>query len=194
MSVFQDARVLIFVADYAGVDAGQKINAIGAAFNLTGLQAQTGLIPPQHVVVIIDVPTKYVGTDFAVSIELRRDDLNQAVTVPGPAGKAEAMRIQQIVRPERPQVPAGAHFPSDLYARIQFALAFPTGLQLQSGVTYRWRVEIEGQTRPGWDAVFHVLAPAPGPVFGGPSAPPDPEMPRFNEGDKPGDRPEDEQG
>jgi hypothetical protein len=28
MSVFEDARVLVFVADYAGADAAQKINAI----------------------------------------------------------------------------------------------------------------------------------------------------------------------
>jgi hypothetical protein len=177
MSVFQDARVLVFIADYAGADAAQKINAIGAAFTLTGIQPQTGLTPPQHVVVVIDVPTKYVGTDFSFAIELRRDDLNQAVTVPGPAGQPEAMRIQQIVRPEKPQVPPGAQTPSGLDARIQYVLAFPTGLQLPPGVTYRWRIEIEGQTKPGWDSVFHVLAPSPAPVFGGPSAPPDPEMP-----------------
>jgi hypothetical protein len=188
MSVFQDARVLVFVADYAGVDAAQKINAIGAGFTLTGTQPQTGLTPPQHVVVVIDVPTKYVGTDFSLTIELRRDDLDQAVTVPGPAGQPEAMRIQQIVRPEKPQVPQGAQMPSGLYARIQYVLAFPTGLQLPAGVTYRWQVEIEGQTKPGWDSVFHVLAPAPGPVFGGPSAPPDPEMPRLDESDNRGDR------
>ena len=193
MSVFEDARVLLFVADYAGVDAAQKINAIGAAFTLTGLQPQSGLTPPQHVVVVIDVPVTYVGTDFAVAIELRRDDIDQAVTVPGPAGQPEAMRIQQIVRPERPHVPQGAQMPSGLYARIQYVLAFPTGLQLQPGVTYRWRVEIEGQTKPGWDTVFHVLAPAPGPIFGGPSAPPDPEMPSLKEVGNQSDRPQDKQ-
>jgi hypothetical protein len=193
MSVLDDARVLLFVADYAGVDAAQKINAIGAAFTLTGIQPQTGLTPPHHVVVIIDVPTEYVGTDFALAIELRRDDLNQAVTVPGPAGQPEAMRIQQIVRPEKPQVPPGAQMPPGLYARIQYVLAFPTGLQLPPGVTYRWRVEIEGQTKTGWDTVFHVLAPVPGPLFGGPSAPPDSEMPSLDELHGQGERRQGEQ-
>ena len=63
---------------------------------------------------------------------------------------------------------------------MQWVLAFPAGLPLPAGVTYRWKVEVEAQTRPEWAAVFHVLAPASGPIFGGPSAPPDPEMPRFD--------------
>lgn len=188
MSAFHDARVLIFVADYAGVDAGGKINAIGAAFNLTGLQPQGGLTPPQYVVVVIDVPTKYVGTEFPVSIELRRDDLNQAVTVLGPAGQQDALRFQQIVRPETPQVPPGAQLPTGVFSRVQFVLAFPTGLQLQPGISYRWRVEIEGQNHPTWDAGFHVLAPAPGPVFGGPVGPPDPAMPPLGDWPEPGEK------
>ena len=127
------------------------------------------------------MPSRYAGTEFPVSIELRREDLNQAVTLLQPTGQQEAIRFQQIIRPEQPHVPAGAQLPSDVYSRVQFVLAFPTGLQLLPGVTYRWLVEVEGQTRPGWDAYFHVLAPAPGPVFGGPAGPPDPGLPTLGE-------------
>lgn len=181
MSVFQDARVLIFLADYAGVDASGKINAIGAAFNITGLQPQGGLTPPQYVVVVIDVPTKYVGTEFPISIELRRQDLNQAVMVVGPTGQQDAMRFQQVLRVNPVQLSPDVQIPAGIYSRQQMVLAFPTGLQLPAGVEYRWRVEIEGQNRAGWDAGFHVLAPAPGPVFGGPAEPHGPEMPRFDD-------------
>lgn len=71
MSAFEDARVLIFIADYAGVDAGGKINAIGAAFNVTGVQPQGGLTPPQHVVVVIEVPTSGHVRKFVGGPELR---------------------------------------------------------------------------------------------------------------------------
>lgn len=178
MSAFDDARVLVFVADYIGVDAGAKVNAIGVAFNVTTLQ-QNGFTAPQHVIALIDVPRQYVGHDFPVSIELRRDDLNQTVTLPGPSGRPEALRISQNVRPDMPIVQAGVLRPEGLYSRLQFALAFPTGLQLQAGVSYRWRVEVEGRHKPDWEAPFHVLALAPGPVFGGPSNPPDPSLPTF---------------
>lgn len=175
-TVFDDARVLIFTADYASVDASSKLSAIGAAFNLTQVNPQGGVTPQFHVVVIIDVPPRHNGTTFPASVELRRLDSNTVVTVPGPTGP-QAMRFQQMMTCEPPPLPPGVQRPDELGSRHQMVLGFPTGLQLQPGVSYRWRVEIEGQSRPQWSAVFHVLAPTPGPIFGGPAAPNDPQLP-----------------
>lgn len=176
MSAYDDARALILLADYAGVDASGKVNAIGAAFNVTALDHR-GQTPPHYVIVFVSVPRSYVGQDFSVVIELRRADLNQTVTLPTPAGQAEALRIQQVARPEMPMVAPGTLLPADLDSRVQYVLAFPNGLSLQAGVTYRWRVEVEGHSKPDWEAPFSVLAPVPPPIFGGPSAPPDPALP-----------------
>lgn len=176
MTIFQDARVLVMIADYAGVDGSGKLNAIGAGFNLTQIDPQTGMSPPQFLVVVVDVPVRHVGSEYPVVVELRRDDTNEVVSVPGPTGP-QALRIQQMARVDHPPLPQGVQRPPALSSRHQMVMSFATGIPLQAGASYRWRVEIEGQSRPQWNAVFHVLAPVPGPLFGGPSAPPDPEMP-----------------
>lgn len=178
MTVFEDARVLIFCADYASTDASGKLNAIGAAFNLTQVNPQGGLTPPCYLVVVIDVPPQYLGTTFSVAVDLRRLDTNEVITVPGPAGStSQALRIMQNMTCSQAAAPPGLQRPESLGSRHQLVLAFPTGLQLQPGVSYRWRVEIDGRSRPQWSAVFHVLAPAQGPVFGGPAMPLDPQLP-----------------
>lgn len=170
MTLFQDARVLVFLADYAAPDGGGKLNAIGVAFNLAGVQPG-GVTAPQHLAVIVDVPKKYIGVEFPLLIELRRDDTNEVVTIAGPSGAPDSLRIQQLVKAEPIQTPPGAYIPDDVGSRVQFVMNFPAGLPLQGGVSYTWRVELEGQHRPGWDAKFHVVGPPPPPVIGGPSGP-----------------------
>jgi hypothetical protein len=167
MSIFSDCRVAVLLADYAVADASGKLNMLGAGFNITGLQA-TGLTPPQYVVTIVDVPARYIGQDFPVGLELKDDTNGQTVTVPGPTGNLEALRIQQLAKADPPHVP-GVYLPPTLWSRVQFVMGFPNGLPLQPGGLYHWRVEIEGQHRPGWSAHFHVAGPPPAPVFGGPS-------------------------
>ncbi len=87
--------------------------------------------------------------------------------------------MAQVVTPALPGVPAGARLTDSMYSRSQILFGFPNGLRLQAGVSYRWRVEIDGQHRPEWEAVFEVLAPAPSPVFGGPTTPVGPELPHL---------------
>lgn len=161
----EDARVTLLIADYVGVDASNKVNALGAGFTMTGVNP-TGLTPPMHLVVLIDIPSKYAGQDFALLLELRDDKAGKAVQVTGPNGTLEALRIQQVARGDRPQV-QGAHVPDSVPVRVQVAMAFPGGLPLAANNSYTWRVELDGQHRKGWDVTFHVLGPPPPPVFGG---------------------------
>lgn len=171
MPLSDDARVTIILADYLGIDAGGKLNALGAGFSLTGLQPN-GMTAPQHIGVLVDLPARYAGQDCTVSVELRDVALASAVKLPGPSGESEAMRLQQIMKVDPMQLP-GVYLPSDLPTRLQMVVAFQNGLPLALGRSYQWRVEIDGRHRKGWVTQFHVVGPPPGPVYGGPSEPAD---------------------
>jgi hypothetical protein len=176
VGIFEDAHAFVLLADYIGVDAGGKINAIGAAFALTGVQ-QTGFTPPQYVAAIIDVPGKYAGQEFAASFELRDETAGTVVQMPGPSGQLESLRIQQVAKAERPQIP-GVYLPEVMFCRVHMVLAFPNGLPLAPACMYQWRLQIDGQYRSNWQVSFYVPGPPPPPVFGGPAGPSDlPQMP-----------------
>lgn len=169
MSLHDQARVTVLLADYVAVDSSGKLTAVGAAFTLTGLQPD-GHTPPVHVAVLVDVPGSHVGHDFALGVSLVDDASGQPVLVPGPNGESEALRVAQVVQAQAPSIP-GMVVPANVPGRVQLVLGFPQGLPLEIGHSYRWSVELDGQTRPEWSAWFHVPAQAPGPVFGGPVGP-----------------------
>ncbi|HUR51587.1 MAG TPA: hypothetical protein VMZ11_05645 [Mycobacteriales bacterium] len=169
MPLLDSARVTVLLADYIAADAGGKLTAVGAAFTLTGL-GPDGHTPPQHVAVVVDVPPQHLGQDFALGISLVEEGSDAPVLVPGGTGEPEALRVAQVVQAQAPSVP-GMMVPSTVPGRVQLVLGFPQGLPLQAGSTYRWTVELDGQSRPEWTAWFHVPAAAPGPVFGGPAGP-----------------------
>lgn len=169
MSLIDSARVIVLLADYVAVDAAGKLTAVGAAFTFTGLQPD-GHTPPVHVAVLVDVPGSHVGQDFALGIGLVDDLTGNPVLVPGGDGQPEALRVAQVVQAQQPSLP-GMVVPPGAPGRVQLVLGFPQGLPLDAGRSYRWDVELDGQTRPQWSAWFHVPAPAPGPVFGGPAGP-----------------------
>lgn len=180
MGVFQDAQAVVLLADYIAVDAAGKINALGAGFMMTSVQPE-GLSAPQSVAAIINVPAKYSGQQFAISLELRDLTTGQVAQFPGQGGRAEALRIQQLALAQRPMI-QGVVVPDTVPCRHQMFVSFVNGLQVTPGHMYEWRLEIEGQHRPGWSAPFYVLAPPPGPVIGGPTASSDPTaMPRLTD-------------
>lgn len=161
----------MFIADHIGMDSGGKLNALGAGFMVSGMQP-TGLTSPLSIAVFIDVPSKYIGQDFTLSLELRNEATGSAVTVPGPSGTPEALRLSQIARVERPDA-RGVFLPPEVPARVQVVTAFPNGLPLVLGAVYSWRVEIDSQFRKGWSTSFFVPGPPPAMVFGGPANPAD---------------------
>lgn len=169
MSIFEEARAFIFIADHVATDSVGKLTALGLGFQITMLQ-QSGLTASQFVAVIIDVPSKFAGQEFSMSIELRDDDADAAVKLQGPTGQPEALRIQQLAKVQAPNV-QGLYLPASVPARVNAVLAFPNGLPLAAGKSYTWRLEIDGNHRKGWSAQFHVAGPPPAPVFGGPVGP-----------------------
>ena len=177
MSIFTDCRVAILIADYAAADSSGKLNVLGAGFTVTAVAPNSGLTAPHYIAIMIDVPPKYIGQDFPLSIELRDDATGQTVTVAGATGTPEALRVQQLVKAGPVHVP-GAYLPDTLWSRVQLVMGFPNGLPCKPGGFYHWRVEVEAQSRPGWEAHFHVAGPPPPMVFGGPAAASEPpELP-----------------
>jgi hypothetical protein len=169
VSLHDAARVTVLLADYVAVDASGKLTAVGAAFTIAPLQ-ENGSTTPMHVAVLVDVPGDAAGQEFSLGMSLVDDESGQPVVVPGPSGQLEPLRIAQLMRAQTPTVP-GMAVPARVPCRVQMVLGFPQGLPLDAGRTYRWAVEIDGSARPEWSTVFHVPAPAPGPVFGGPIGP-----------------------
>lgn len=168
MSIYDEARVAVLLADYVGIDGGGKANALGVGFTITSLAG--ALTAPQHVAVLIDVPAKHLGQDFALSLQLKNDTDDQIVQVASPSGQLEALRVQQVARAERPQIP-NVYLPATMFGRVQIMIAFPTGIQLAPSKFYSWQVQIDGQTKPDWQASFYVVGPPPGAIFGGPAGP-----------------------
>lgn len=167
MTLLTDAQVAITLADFANADAQGKINVVGAGIRLLGFDPNTGACPPFFLMVNIALPDRYGGTSFALTIELRDVTTGQHFQLPGPTGALEPLRAQQVVPVPHLQVPAQFGQPDDAVVSMNVIMGFPNGLPLQPGHGFEWRIEIDGQSRH-WTYKFHILGPAPGPVFGGP--------------------------
>lgn len=158
-SVSDAARVQILHADYAAADASDKINALGIGFQIC-LAQSTGLTSPQAVVVIIDVPPDQIGEDFALELSLV-DDTAQVVTAGGPDGQ-RPIRFGQSVTVSAPalQVP-GKRIPRGaLWPRHQMIVNLQSGVPVDPGRSYEWRVAIDSFSADHWAARFYVPGPA----------------------------------
>lgn len=166
MSVADDAQVQILLADYASLDAANKLNLIGGGFAFVGL-LDNGLSTPFTVVVSVEVPNTYVNSSYALAAELHDITLGRVVSVPGPDGEPQALRAQQVVNVAPLQLPPGLAVPPDARHTHTMVMSFG-GIPLPAGHSFEFQVQIDGQSR-GWYRRFHVLGAAPGVVFGGPA-------------------------
>jgi hypothetical protein len=170
MTLFDDASVMVAIADFVGVDAGGKVNAIGLGFTVSGMQPN-GFTAPQFVVAFVDAPGKYAGDQTALTLELRNLTDDEVVKAPAPSGQLEALRITNQAMFERPIVP-GVALGADMPVRIQMTVGFPAGLpNLAPGKTYAWKLQMDGRSRQSWRAFFHLPSAPPGPIIGGPAGP-----------------------
>lgn len=172
MTLFNDAQVHFILADYAAVDAAGKLNVIGGGVSFIGSAGAGQPTAPFTVAVTVLVPAKFVNETYAPSVELHDVTIGQIVMVAAEGGQLQALRAQQAITVPPVQVPPGMAAPSDAMQGNTTVIQFANGLPLTPGHSYEWRVQIDGQNRQGWWHRFHVLGPAPGPVFGGPAGSP----------------------
>jgi len=156
------ARVAVILADYAAVDALQKVNFLGAGWQVTGIDPQTGSTAPQALGLLVDVHPDHIGDSFALEAALY-DDSQKLVEVPGPAGQPQALRIAQIFTVERPVIPG---HPANTWAHLQLVVNFGGGIPLAANARYTWRVRIDGDEGHVWETSFYVVGTPQGPVIG----------------------------
>jgi len=161
-AVAESARVNLFLADFANVDAIGKINCLGVGWQATGIDPATGNTAPQTVVLLVDVPPAHIGETYAMEVALY-DDANELVQVPGPIGELQALRIGQPVQVGRSVVPGVA---AAGWSHFQLVIHFAVGLPLAPGREYTWRARIDGDTGYAWSTSFHVAAAPVGPMIG----------------------------
>lgn len=161
-NIAEHARVSFLLADFANLDTAGKLNILGGGWQIAPIQP-TGMTPPHALVVSITLPPKFYDSEFAVTLTLR-DESGRPVQSPGPVGQLQALRVQQVVKAERPVMP-GVVTMDKPWASAKFTLNFVNGLPLLPNQAYTWDLEIEGTANPGWAANFFVAAPS-GPVIG----------------------------
>ena len=165
-AVFDRARVTLVLADYAAADAVQKLNILGAGWSITGLNPATGTTSPMSLVIMIDSPPEQYGDEFSLTLTLE-DSNGSLIQVPDAAGSLSPLRIAQVVRIQEPTFLPQLNVPKGkLWAHTQTVLNFPNGVPLPPGGIFTWKVEIDGETRDGWNISFFVPGPPSPVVFG----------------------------
>jgi len=163
VSIADDVRATVLIADFASPDPQSKINIVGAGWQITGIAA-SGLTPALAVVGLIELPPRYVGDEVAVSLALT-DEAGELVKMAGPVGEPTAMRVQQLLKMERPSVP-GVLLGDRVWTKASTVLYFANGLPLQQNQAYEWSLEVDGVANQQWIARFFVAGSPPGPVIG----------------------------
>lgn len=161
MSIAEDITVSIVLADFANEDSGKKINMLGAGWSVTSVQP-TGLTPEAAVVVLMQIPAKYRGQDFAASLTLC-DQWGEPVTFPSPTGQPTRLRVQQLVTVDPPMLP-GLALLASVPSSAHIVMRLGNGLPLPPNQLYTWVFEIDGNKRASLS--FFVAGPRPGPVIG----------------------------
>ncbi|MDQ1293981.1 MAG: hypothetical protein QG608_1864 [Actinomycetota bacterium] len=160
---------MMILADHAAPDPGGRLNLLGAGTRVLGYQPGQGTTAAFGLLVRITVPPALVGAECVVEIGLHDSD-GAPVTAPGPGGEPQVVRIGHAVTFEDV---AGQDIPvphRSLRPSAQWAVAFPTGLPLQTGRVHSWRVRIDHETRDEWVEDFYV-APPPTPITLPPNGP-----------------------
>lgn len=175
MSIFETARASVLVGDYANVDAAGKVNVIGGFFGLLGCNPQTKHAAPHVLVVIIDVPEAQAGQEFAMQLQMRNETRNEAVRFVAPTGNLEPLQIAQAQRVPTPLTPPpNMTLPADHFIRMPTVLTIDAEVAVvEPGEHFSWKLSIDGQSKPGWDARFSVPGGPPPPVLGGLAGPAD---------------------
>jgi hypothetical protein len=165
-SVADQVRVALVLADYAAGDASGKANVIGAGWTVTGIDPQQGQTSPQSVLALLDVPPHLYEEEFVVTLALH-NGAGELVQVPSPTGGTHALRIANVVKAPMPTFGPGTYVPSrTVWGHAQVVLNFPSGLPLERGQLYTWRLSIDTTTEPRWAVSFYVPGSDPGPVIG----------------------------
>lgn len=133
----------ILLADYVSVDAAGKLNIIGGGIRFVGVDPNTGATSALGLLVVLNSPLS--GDSPAVEI-LLTTATGQVMSLPGPDGKNQPLRIAQNVDFAEPALPGVAVPKGSVPSTVQIALNFANGLPLKAGYSYQFRVQVDHDT------------------------------------------------
>jgi len=166
-TIADDAHVKVLVADYAGADAGGKLNIVGAGLlQMVRILTPGGPgLPPCSIVVMVNIPAKWANAVITVEVALYAVGATDPVMVPNPVtGDKTAIRMAQTLvlpAPQAPGIPIGV-----LPITANVLLAVGPGAPVEAGQAYEWRAKIDGHGHQSWRHVFFTQVEQTGPVVG----------------------------
>jgi hypothetical protein len=141
-------RVSMMLADAAQVAEG-KLSVLGGGWS------QTGPFPTLFAIAMdVKVPWNMANAKHQFRLELV-DSSGRTVSVSAPNGDEREMVVYKELEVGRPP---GVLPGSALDAPM--AIAFPSGLPLEPGARYEWRLMIDGKADVNWSLPF-VVRPNP---------------------------------
>ncbi len=157
----ESAHVRIVLADY-GVEQQGKVTLVGAGISIFGVNPDSGLTAPFVVWATVNFAPEFVGYSPTVELSLETDD-GKPVHLPTVADEQSQLRQVRIGTYEalRRTSVQGFDIPSEIIRpKTQILLLFQTGIKLDAGQLYRWRVEVDGVTRDHWTEMMYIVPPA----------------------------------
>lgn len=133
------AQSSIMMCDFANADSAGKLNIIGGGVTVVGYDPLQGITTRFVVVVRVSIPSELTPLDVPVELALR-DAADDVVSLGSPP---QAIRMAQITKFERPNVPGFPTLPPALASHSQMVVDFQ-GLPLTPGAVYSWVVRIDG--------------------------------------------------
>lgn len=153
---------LVF-ADYAAVDPLGKVNIIGAGIRVLQRIPPGPTTQPCAVVAMLTSPQPTPGDAPAVELVLT-DPSGRVVHVGRSDAPPQAIRVGQILDFPPPTAP-GIIIPRHaLPSSASFAVNFNTGLPLEPGTSYQWRLQVDHDVVATYS--FYVAVPPPPPTIG----------------------------
>ncbi len=138
-------------------DAAEAIN--GKLYILGGGWSVTGPAPaPSSLAIRVEVPWTDANRRIPVRVELVTQD-GDPVTIDDPLGNAQPIMASLEMEVGRP---AGVIPGTPLDATVAFGIP---PLPLATGSRYVWRLTIDGESKPHWQAAFSTRELPPGVVL-----------------------------
>lgn len=154
----QRLHVDVLLAERTTNSPNGTVNLLGAGWST--IQRSGPLVGPMSVVAFLKVPYELCNRDVRVELSLVDEDGHVVV-----AGEQE-LRITQVARFSPPP---GA--PNGTGATGSVSIELSPGIPLTDGRGYQWRVAVNSQHEPEWQAAFWVAAaPQPPQLGSGPTA------------------------
>ncbi len=145
-------QATIFLADFAQATPDGKMTAVGMGWSVTGPN------PVPHAVgVFIQVPWDQTNQKHRILLELLDAD-GEPVLVETPEGGETPIRAEgELIAGRSPEMRPGSS------VDVPFAI-FQSGLPVEPGGLYVWRLSVNGETRAEWRRPFSVRSLPPGQI------------------------------